>query len=73
MTAWLYNHSIRSIPADVAGALRVLSELIAGGRCNEFKNKTNGKGREKFVPFPIRCSIVGAEHTFQDSSLREEE
>ena len=42
--------------------------MVAVGHDNEFGIKRMASVGRKFVPFPIRCSIVGARQTFRELS-----
>ncbi len=49
------------------GAMSELSrKVVAVGHDNEFGIKRMASVGRKFVPFPIRCSIVGAGQTFRE-------
>ena len=41
-------------------------KVVAVGHDNEFGIKRMASVGRKFVPFPIRCSIVGARQTFRE-------
>ena len=43
-------------------------KVVAVGHDNEFGIKRMASVGRKFVPFPIRCSIVGARQTFRELS-----
>ena len=46
----------------------ISQKVVAVGHDNEFGIKRMASVRRKFVPFPIRCSIVGARQTFRELS-----
>ena len=48
---------------------RVLSESGCCGALQRIWNKTNGWVREKFVCFPIRCSVVWAKTPLFEKAL----